>query len=212
MLPYWTRCLAAGCAALLLGACSSTALRPAADSGEATSVNAPAPAAQPAPKKLPRAYDNALVLMQSGDYAAAIPVLQQFSERNPGLAGPWINLGIAFQRTGQTEAALAALQKAVELNPAGAAAWHQLGILHREQGRFDASLEAYGKALELDADYALAHRNVGILYDLYLQQPALALDHYRRYLELNTEPDKQVSGWVLDLERRTARAQARNAP
>ncbi len=203
-MQYWNKRnkgLAVCCAALLLlGGCSRMAPRPE------TRATEPAPA----PETLPPAYDKALVLMRSGDYASAIPVLQQFSSERPDLAGPWLNLGIAFQRTGQTEAALTALQKAVELNPANAAAHHQLGILYREQGRFEAALAAYAQALKLDQDYALAHRNVGILYDLYLQQPALALEHYRRYLALAGEPDKEVRGWVVDLERRTANAQARS--
>ena len=92
---------------------------------------------------------------------------------------------------------------------ANAAAHHQLGILYREQGEFEAALNAYNSALELDGEYALAHRNVGILYDLYLQQPVLALDHYKKYLELAGEPDKTVDGWIVDLERRSVSAQAR---
>ena len=163
-------------------------------------------------EKLPRDYDNALVLMQSGDYAAAIPVLKAFIEKRPRHAGPYINLGIAYLRAGDEENALKSLQAALERNPASAAAHHQIGILHRGQGDFAAALEAYKKALQLKPDYALAHRNIGILYDLYLQQPALALDHYRRYLELSTEPDKTVDRWVVDLERRSGSAQASAAP
>ena len=45
-------------------------------------------------------------------------------------------------------------------------------------------MAAYDAALTLEPDYALAHRDIGILYDLYLQQPAQALTHYKRYLEL----------------------------
>jgi tetratricopeptide (TPR) repeat protein len=147
--------------------------------------------------------------MESGDYPQAIAVLRKFIEQEPELAGPYLNLGIAYRQTGQPDAALEALQKAIELNPANAVAHHQIAIVHREQGRFDAALEAYTRALELEPDYALAHRNLGILYDLYLQQPALALNHYRTYLELSQEPDSQVRDWVVDLQRRVENAQAR---
>ena len=147
--------------------------------------------------------------MEAGNYPQAIPVLQDFIDKEPELAGPYLNLGIAYRQTGQLDGALEALQKAIELNPENAAAHHQVAIIHREQGRFDAALEAYSRALELAPDYALAHRNIGILYDLYLQQPALALDHYRKYLELSQQPDSRVSDWVVDLERRTGSAQAR---
>ena len=184
---------------LLLGGCSSTPtvkVEQAAQKAETAAA-------------LPDDYDKALVLMEAGEYQAALPVLQHFIDSNPELAGPYINLGIVYQHTGQGEAAMAALRRAVELNPANAAAHHQLGILHREQGEFDAALRAYDSALKLDAGYALAHRNIGILYDLYLGQPALALEHYRKYLELAAEPDPSVDRWVVDLARRTSQTQAR---
>ncbi|MFQ5642996.1 MAG: tetratricopeptide repeat protein, partial [Thiogranum sp.] len=174
--PCCSKTLAACLALLLLlGGCSGTATR------DGKTVE---------PVRLPRSYDNALVLMQSGDYAAAIPVLQAFIEEQPQLAGPYINLGIAYRRTGQPDAALTALTKAAELNPGNTITYQQLGMTYREQGNFEAALEAYTNALKLDSGYALAHRNIGILYDLYLQQPALALDHYKRYLELVGEPDQ----------------------
>ena len=162
--------------------------------------------------KLPRSYDNALVLMQSGDHQAAIPVLKAFIADRPELAGPQLNLGIAYHMTGQDDAAADAFNQALKLNPSNPAVWHQLAILYRSQGDFSAALDAYQKALELDQDYALAHRNIGILYDLYLQQPALALQHYRKYLALIGEEDITVSRWVVDLERRSGNAQARMAP
>ena len=198
LLPYCNKTLATCLALLLLlSGCSSTATR-----DEKTAE----------PVKLPRSYDNALVLMQSGDYQAAIPVLQAFIEERPQLAGPYINLGISYQKTGQFDEAITALTKATELNPDNTVAYQQLGITYREQGSFEAALEAYSSALNLDSDYALAHRNIGILYDLYLQQPTLALDHYKRYLELIGEPDQTVDRWVIDLERRTGATSARSTP
>jgi tetratricopeptide (TPR) repeat protein len=185
---------------LLLNGCSSTASRQenAAQAGQQ--------------QALPGEYENALVLMRSGDYGAAIPMLQDFSASHPELAGPYINLGIAYRQMGDNGASLTALNKAVALNPENAAAHLQRGILYREAGDFPAALHAYDQALTLQPDYALAHLNIGILYDLYLQQPGEALTHYRRYLELVGEDDKTVSGWVIDLERRAGSAQASVSP
>jgi len=163
-------------------------------------------------EKLPHNYDKALVLMQSGDYLAAIPVLQAFISDKPDHAGPYVNLGIAYQPTGDPENARKALTKALEINPFSAAAHHQLGILYREQGEFNAALDAYNQALKLDPDYGLAHRNIGILYDLYLQQPGPALQHYKRFLELEGGSDEDVNRWVVDLERRSGSAQASATP
>lgn len=182
---------------MLLIACSSAPRQ----QGTADSPSAPA--------AFPVGYDQALLLMESGNYPQAIPVLHDFIDKEPGLAGPYLNLGIAYRHTGQLDAALEALHKAIDLNPANAVVYHQTAIIHRELGRFDSALQAYTRALELAPDYALAHRNLGILYDLYLQQPTLALDHYRKYLELSQQADSKVSDWVVDLERRTANAHAR---
>ena len=194
MLRSCNKTLLAGVASLvLLGGCSSPASRHE-DAAQA--------------QTLPVDYEKALVLMRSSDYGAAIPVLQEFSAANPELAGPYINLGIAYRQMGDADAALAALDKAVELNPGNAAAFLQRGILYREKGDFQAALGAYEQALTLQPDYALAHRNIGILYDLYLQQGAQALTHYKRYLELQGNDDKTVSGWVIDLERRAGSSQA----
>jgi tetratricopeptide (TPR) repeat protein len=191
------RALLYGASLLLLAACSST---PRQETPGASASEPPA---------LPRSYDQALVLMGSGDYTQSIPVLQKFIDKEPELAGPYLNLGIAYRNTGQLDAALEALRKAIELNPTNPVAHHQLAIVQRELGAFEAALEAYTQALKLAPDYGLAHRNLGILYDLYLQQPAAALNHYRTYLELSQQPDNQVQDWVVDLERRVSSAQAR---
>ena len=158
---------------------------------------------------LPREYQNALALMQSESYPAAIASLQNFIDHEPGLSGPYINLAIANRAIGNTDAAMAALTTAIELNPDSAIAHQELGILYRAQGQFDAALKAYSRALELDPAYALAHRNIGILYDLYLQRPTLALNHYKKYLDIVQEADSDVARWIADLERRSGATQAR---
>ena len=202
LLPHCNKLLIVCLASLLLIGCSGKTVRaPGADTAEA----------KPA-EKLPRDYDKALVLMQSGNYQAAIPVLNDFIAKRPKHAGPYINLGIAYRHLGDSEAAQVAFSKAIELNPSSAEAHHQLGILYREQGAFDAALDAYNQALKLDPDYALAHRNIGILYDLYLQQPGPALQHYKRFLELEGGSDEDVNRWVVDLERRSGSAQASATP
>ena len=198
--PFWNNWPVIGLLGLMmLGGCSGTSPNRSESNGEKAE----------APAELPADYDKAIALMQAGDYQAAVPALLKFSERNPELAGPYLNLGIAYQNTGQNEAALNALRRAVELNPENAAAHHQLGILYRKAGDFEAALNAYQQVLQLDEDYALAHRNIGILYDLYLGQPDLALEHYHNYLQLTAQPDPSVNRWVVDLQRRTGSTQAR---
>ncbi len=153
-------------------------------------------------------YKKARALMENGHYQDAIPLLQAVNTSKPKISEPYINLGLALRNSGQPDAALTALQTAITLDPKNPASHHQLGILYREMGTFDASLAAYKKALKLDRTYALAHRNIGILYDLYLQLPNQALSHYKKYLKLTGEPDKQVSNWIIDLQHRTGTSRA----
>lgn len=179
------------CACLLLSACSTTG-----------------PAGRQQAAYSSPDYEKARALMENGEFQSAIPVLQAVTRAEPDLAEAFINLGIAYRHNAQLDDALKALEQAIQLDPARAAGFHQLGILYREMGLFDESLAAYRKALQLKQDYALAHRNIGILYDLYLQRPDQALKHYKKYLQLSGEADRQVSGWVIDLERRIGSSRA----
>ena len=183
---------------MLLTACGS--LPP--DREQAT---APAPLA-PA---LAQQYHQALALMARGDYAAAEAPLRALIQARPELAGPHFNLGLIYARTERRAAALSSLQTAARLNPGLAAAHNQMGILQRQRGDFQAARRAYEQALAADPDYAKAHLNLGILYDLYLQQPALALQHYQRYQALRGKEEHTVRLWIVDLRQRL-QAVARN--
>ena len=85
---------------------------------------------------------------------------------------------------------------------ADAVAYNHLGILQRRKGQFEEALMAYQRAIEIDVKYARAHLNLGILFDLYLQDLEKALAQYRVYQTLTDEQDKQVAGWIVDIERR----------
>ena len=147
-------------------------------------------------------YREALSLMQAEEFQSAEPLLLELTRDHPELAGPWVNLGIVYARVGRPEDAQSSLLQAIERNSKSAPAYNQLGILHREAGRFAEAREAYQQALESVPDYSYAHLNLGVLYDLYLQQPEMALEHYQRYQALSPEEDKRVSLWITDLERR----------
>jgi lipoprotein NlpI len=60
--------------------------------------------------------------------------------------------------------------------------------------------------LDIDPNYAYAHLNYGILLDLYLGELENALAHYQKFQQLTPEEDKEVTKWIVDLERRIERA------
>lgn len=139
---------------------------------------------------------------EAGDMAVAEEQLKKLTERWPELSGLWLNLGIVQSQSGDPEAAEASLRRAISVNDMNVFAWNQLAALLRSAGRFEEALQCYQEALARWPDYADAHRNLGILFDLYLHQPEKALEHYRAAQALHEEEDKQLAGWIIDLERR----------
>jgi len=148
-------------------------------------------------------FRRAVILMREGRYDEAEPVLRYLIENLPNSAAPYGNLGILYARTGRWPQAQAMLEKAVSLDPDKPATWTELGVVYRQQGQLEAAQNAYLRALQINPDYPVAHLDVRILYDLYLQNPQQALEHYRRYQQLVRGEDQQVATWITELERRT---------
>ena len=202
--PNWiARSLAAG-TMLLLAACSSVTTPPADTVGNAATVTANPYLAEPerAPQAARDGMEIAHRAYSDGNLAQAEAELIKLTEAWPKLSGLWLNLGIVQQRADKTQAAEQSLRQAIEVNDNNVFAWNQLAALLRDVGRFDQARQSYEAALQRWPDYGDAHRNLGILYDLYLHQPDKALPHYRAAQAALEEPDKQLAGWIVELERR----------
>ena len=145
-------------------------------------------------------YQGALALMQQQKFLEAELALLKFVLAYPDYSGPYVNLGILYARSGRADKAEEAFRDAIARNPGNAAAHNQLGILYREAGRFEEADRAYQEALAAAPDYASAHFNRAVLYDLYLQQPTIALSHYERYQALSGNADGQVAKWIAELK------------
>jgi tetratricopeptide (TPR) repeat protein len=187
-------CLMLGLA-LLLNGCSSLPSR-STDSGDKPSSVGSA---------LQRSYTQALDSLRQGELERAMREFQQLAQANPRLSGPMTNIGIIHLKQNAPDAAEKAFQEALSRNPDSVPAHNQLGVALRLQGRFQEAEAAYQSALDLDPTYLLAHRNLGILYDLYLSQPAKALEQYRLCQQLTENGNQEFEGWILDLERRVAK-------
>jgi tetratricopeptide (TPR) repeat protein len=195
------------CAALLAQAgCSSTG---GPDSSVAVGDENRVPVANPylsqaqrVPGAAREAVQRARQYYENQQFGAAETELQQITSQWPELSGAWLNLAIVQRKQQLPEQAEASLRQAVAANDLNVFAWNELGALLRDGGRFTDAQDAYTQALKRWPDYQQAHRNLGILFDLYLQQPAQALQHYRAAQALNSESDKQLAGWIVDLERR----------
>jgi Tfp pilus assembly protein PilF len=146
-------------------------------------------------------FRRAVALLNDGDEAGAIELLEKVIRRSPGVTAPYINLALAYERTGKPEKAEAHLKTALRLVPDHPAACNEYGLLCRKAGRFDEARKMYQKALTRFPDYYPAHRNLGILCDLYLNDGACALEHYETYSQAKPE-DKKVKMWIADLQNR----------
>jgi tetratricopeptide (TPR) repeat protein len=155
---------------------------------------------------LQRSYDAALQSLRAGDLKQARQAFQRLADENPELSGPMTNIGIILLKQDDPAAAEKAFRDALSRNPKSAQAHNQLGLALRLQGRFQEAEQAYQSAVKLEPVYLLAHRNLGILYDLYLTKPDKALEQYRLCQKLAEAPDKEIEGWILDLERRVSAA------
>lgn len=150
---------------------------------------------------LRRDFASAVAMLNDQDYVNAIDLLQKIIEQSPGVTAPYINIAIAYQYTGKAEQAEGHLKTALGLVPGHPAACNQYGLLYRKSGRFKEAREIYEKALKSFPEYYPAHRNLGILCDLYLNDPACALEHYEIY-SLYMPEDSHVKMWIADLRAR----------
>lgn len=190
----------------LLSACASVE-----QTAENSGGSVAATAASPNPylqqqEKVPQAarekMQQARTLHESGDQTGAATTLRSITKQWPELSGPWLNLGILQAQLDDRAAAEASFRSAIAANDNNVFAWNQLAALLREDGEFAEAQTYYREALKRWPDYGDAHRNLGILLDLYLHQPDEALVHYRKAQALQEEPDRQLAGWIVDLERR----------
>lgn len=148
-------------------------------------------------------YARAMGMMEAGQDAAALDLLQTIATRAPSLSGPLVNQGVILLRQKQYAEAETRLLKALEINARNPYGYNLLGIALREQGKFANARAAYESALAIDPNYAKAHFNLGVLADLYEQDLPRALTHYERYQALQSKPDQVVANWIIDLQKRT---------
>lgn len=163
------------------------------------------PAATPAVADVKTRYKAALEQIRQGQLKDAEEALEQIVKEAPDLSGPKTNLGILYAKTNRRDDALSAFNKAVAANPTNAVAHNWLGTLYREGKDYTRAEAAYLKALAADDDYAPTLLNLGILYDEHLQQPAKALDYYKKYKrEADDSEAMKLNVWISALEEKLA--------
>ncbi|MCW8933947.1 MAG: tetratricopeptide repeat protein [Gammaproteobacteria bacterium] len=144
-------------------------------------------------------YAYALQLMGAGNDAAALKMLNDVSDLNNSLSGPYVNRGLIYLRLNDKVKAEQQFREAIGRNAKNVTALNQLGILLREKKDFSGARTNYEAALAINENHVNAHLNLGILCDIYLQDKACAMQHFEAYLALNGD-DEAVINWVVDLK------------
>ena len=146
-------------------------------------------------------FDASNEALARGDLEEAIRLLEELTHRAPQLTAPRINLGIARARQGDLTGAESELLAALAQSPKHPVARNELGIVYRRLGRFADARKAFESTLASHPDFHPARRNLAIVCDLYLSDPACALESYELY-RAAVPGDEKVEMWLADLRNR----------
>jgi tetratricopeptide (TPR) repeat protein len=150
-------------------------------------------------------YRQAITALNDSKLEQAETGFKTIAKDRPEFAGPWINLALIDIRKKNLAGAEKNLAKALERNPQMPQIYNMLGFIDLSKGEINKAADDYRHAIALKEDYAMAHYNLALLQDIYLQDIGMAVQHYKRYLELTNHQDKKTEDWVLELERNLAR-------
>lgn len=149
-------------------------------------------------------FDAVMKVLNAGDEVAAEAQLKAIMDKYPDLSGAAYNLAVLEKKKGNLPSAREYLDKAVARNPNNLNARNLRALIYRDEGNFADAEKEYLEIIKLWGGYLTAYKNIGILYDLYMGRTAEALPYYKKYNSLIPQPDKQVTGWIVDIERRMA--------
>lgn len=151
---------------------------------------------------LEASFNEAVQVMEQGNVAEAQSRFEQLAIAYPEKAGPMANLGIIAFQEGDADSATQWFESALAVNPEHVQALNHLGVIARNAGEFDEAERYYRAALAVDPNYAPAILNLAFLLDIYLGNPADAVDLYERYQSAASEPHPRLEDWIFDAKNR----------
>jgi protein O-mannosyl-transferase len=134
-------------------------------------------------------YTNILVnygaeLVNSGQYAAAAPILSRAIELDPNSASAYNNLGNAMMGMGKFSEAIDVFQRAIQTNHKTPELFLNLGAALLKTRRTIDAKESFAKAVEINPGFAKAQANLGMLC-LQMGEIPEALEHLGQAVKIN---------------------------
>ena len=151
-------------------------------------------------------FQKGTTLAESGKFKEARKVFEELCTSYPHVSVFHNNLGVVYKRLGLLPEAVAAYEQAIKIQPQYPEAYYNLALAFREQGEFRQAEHAYRQALDVAPDFRDANYNLAVLYDLYLDEPQAAIEHYETYLTSGGEGRDEVTIWIAALQKRLERA------
>lgn len=127
-------------------------------------------------------------------------IFQKFIQHYPDFPGAYVNLALIHFRKEEYAQALKLVNIAIEVNDQFAESYHLKAQLLLIDGEIHQAKDNYLTAVKLKPDHLNAHYNLALLYDIYLQEIALAVKHYEKYVSLLIAPDERTSEWINHLK------------
>ncbi|PKG31486.1 tetratricopeptide repeat protein, partial [Methanoregula sp.] len=136
-------------------------------------------------------YNNAQLLIDGGDYARALDMLDRVLASNTTLLGMGDGLMYTYKDRialltdlGRYDEAIAAADQATALYPREPGIWNNKGWAYYQMGKYNEAADAYDHAIRVNATYLKAYLNKG---DALMKagKPREAADAYRKALELD---------------------------
>ncbi len=183
--------------AILLSACGSA---PVQEGGDGT-IN-PNARVVDVPDAARSDYQDVLKAIDNKSWSTAQNLLEKMQATYPDLLSVKTMLGWVYWQSGNIEKAEAQLEPVTQTRGLYKSdAFNYLAIIYREQGKFSEAEAVYKNAIGIWPRDSVLYKNLGILYELYFGRLKDALASYKQAQSFNSS-DKQLNGWIKDLERR----------
>ena len=135
---------------------------------------------------------------RAGDLGQARVALEEAVELDPGFIEARLRLAELLGESGDAPAALDAYRAAALAAPDDANVRFKYAIALRRAERIDEAIAEYEALLRLDPSLAEVHYNAAVLYLQVRNNPDLAREHFRRFVELDPESQRapRVRQWL----------------